>query len=364
VRAAVVRAVDELSIEEIDTPDPGTGEVLVRLVATGICHTDLSALRGGLPTALPAVLGHEGVGVVEKVGPGVRLTRPGDHVVMTVTNSCGTCFQCLRDEPSLCEVAMAVVFGGTMLDGTTRLRQGGEPLFHFFCQSSFAEYAVVPERSAIPVRKDAPLDVLASLACGAMTGIGAITRRANVPFGASVLIVGAGGVGLAAVMAARAVGASPIIVADIVDGRLTKARSLGATHTVNTRERDLAASTMAVTTRGVDYAFDAVGTGDTLEQAFAATRPGGQVVAIGIMDSSTIVSIDLYSLIMQKSLTGTIGGSVNPFVDVPAAVDLYMEGRLPLDELVSRRYALDDLGKAFAAMEDGSLEGRGVVTFT
>lgn len=364
MKAAVARGVDELSIEDIDTPDPGPGEVLIRLVATGVCHTDLSALRGHVPTAMPVVLGHEGAGVVEKVGPGVSLSKPGDHVVTTITNSCVSCYQCLSGHPSLCEVGTQVIFGGTMLDGTSRLHKGNEMLFHFFCQSSFAEYAVLPERSAVPVRKDAPLDVVASLACGAMTGIGAVTRRAKVPAGAGVLIVGAGGVGLAAVMAARAVGASPIIVADLVDHRLELAESFGATHTINTSERDLVAGVIGITTRGVDFAFDAVGAPGTLEQAFGAARPGGNVVAIGIMDVGATVTIDLFSLIMQKSLTGTMGGSVSPFIDIPAVVDLYMDGRLPLDRLVSARYELDDLDKAFAAMEDGSLEGRGVVVFS
>jgi Zn-dependent alcohol dehydrogenase len=364
VKAAVSRGINELAIEEIDTPDPGSGEVLIRLVATGVCHTDLSALRGHLPTAMPVVLGHEGAGVVEKVGPGVTSLKVGQHIVTTTTNSCGDCFYCVAGEPSLCEPAMQVIFGGTMLDGTTRLRKGSETLFHFFCQSSFAEYAVVPERSAVPVRDDAPLEVIASLACGAMTGIGAVARRAKVPAGSSVVIVGAGGVGLATVMAAHAVGASPIIVADLVDSRLALAASLGATHTVNTSERDLAATVMGITKRGADYGFDAVGASGTLEQALAAVRPGGHVVAIGINDFSAIASVDLYSLILQKSLTGTMGGSINPRRDIPPVVDLFMEGRLPLDRLVSTTYPLEQLDTAFASMEDGSLEGRAVVVFS
>jgi Zn-dependent alcohol dehydrogenase len=364
MKAAVARNVDELSIEDIDTPDPGPGEVLIRLVATGVCHTDLSALRGNLPTALPAVLGHEGAGVVEKVGPGVTMSKPGDHVVTTIANSCGKCYQCLNGSPSVCEVALGVIFGGTMMDGTTRLSKGDETLFHFFCQSSFAEYAVLPERSAVPVRKDAPLDVIACLACGAMTGIGAVTRRAKVPAGANVVVIGAGGVGLATVMAARAAGAATIIVSDLSDSKLELAKRLGATHTVNTSERDLVAAVMGVTERGADYAFDAVGAPGTIEAAFGAVRSGGHVVGIGIMSAQGTATIDLFSLILQKSLTGTSAGSVSPFLDIPWAVDLFMDGRLPLDQLVSTRYQLDDLDKAFSAMEDGTLEGRGVVVFS
>jgi Zn-dependent alcohol dehydrogenase len=250
-----------------------------------------------------------------------------------------------------------------MLDGTTRLRKGSETIFHFFCQSSFAEYAVLPERSAVPVRPDAPLEVIASLACGAMTGLGAVMRRARVPAGAGVLIVGAGGVGLAAVMAAHAAGASPIIVSDLVDSRLELARSFGATHTINTSERDLVSTVMSITTRGVDYAFDAVGAPGTLEDAFAAARFGGHVVAIGIMDFSQLVTVDVNSFIQQKTLTGTMGGSIVPARDIPAFVDLYMDGRLPLDRLVGHRYDLDHLDEAFAAMENGTSQGRGVVVF-
>jgi Zn-dependent alcohol dehydrogenase len=329
-----------------------------------VCHTDLSALRGNLPTAMPVVLGHEGAGVVEKVGPGVTRLKPGQHVVTTITNSCGDCVYCTSGEPSLCEPAMQVIFGGTMLDGTTRLRKGSETLFHFFCQSSFAEYAVVHERTAVPVRDDAPLEVVASLACGAMTGFGAVNRRAKVPAGSSVVIVGAGGVGLATVMAAHAAGASPIIVSDLVDSRLKLAESLGATHTVNTTERSLSATVMGITTRGADYGFDAVGGTGTLEQALAAVRAGGEVVCIGINDFSSIASIDLYSLIQQKSITGTMGGSINPQRDIPPVVDLFMDGRLPLDRLVSQTFELEQLETAFAAMEDGTLEGRGVVVFS
>jgi Zn-dependent alcohol dehydrogenase len=363
VKAAVTRDIGELSVEEIDRPEPLAGEVLVRMVATGVCHTDLSALHGHLPTAMPVVLGHEGAGVVEKVGPGVSTVKPGDHVVCSIVNSCGSCFHCLAGRFALCEVALQVDFGGSMLDGTSRLRCGDEQLYHFFCQSSFAEYAVVSARSAVPVRKDAPLEMIASLGCGAMTGIGAVTRRAQVAAGSSVVIIGAGGVGLAALLAARAVGASPIIVADIVDQHLELAGELGATHVVNTQKQDLVSAVQAVTVRGADYAFDAVGAPGTLETAFAAVRSGGEVVAIGIMNVANTVTIDTFSLILQKRLTGTTGGSINPFADIPGVIDLFLDGRLPLDRLVSRQFALEDLGQALKELESGNLDARGVVVF-
>lgn len=363
MKAAVVRAPGELSIEQIDDPaPPGPGEVLIRLVATGVCHTDLSFLRGNVPVPLPAVLGHEGAGVVEAVGPGVDTPAVGDHVVVSIVVSCGACYQCLIGNLPLCETGSQVAFGGTMMDGTTRLSANGEDLYHVFCQSTFAEYAVVPARSAVPVAKDVPLDKISVLGCGASTGIGAVIRRAAVPSGSSVLIVGSGGVGLAAIMGAKAAGASTIIAADINAAALERARTLGATHSVDTTANDLVSSVLNITTRGADFAFDAVGTPDTLESAFQGVRPGGEVVAIGLMHLAHTVNIDIFSLLLQKRLTGTYAGSINPQIDIPPMVDLFQQGRLPLDQLVSASYKLDDLPQAFEDMEAGRI-GRGVVLF-
>lgn len=363
MKAAVVRTPGELRIEDIDNPSgPGPGEVLVRMVATGICHTDLSFLRGNVPVPLPVVLGHEGAGVVEAVGAGVTHVAVGDHVVVSIVVSCGQCYQCNIGNLPLCEIGSQVAFGGTMLDGTTRLSAGGEDLYHVFCQSTFAEYAVVPARSAVPVAKDVPLDKVSVLGCGASTGIGAVLRRAQVPGGSSVLVVGSGGVGLAAIMGARVAGASTIIAADINDAALERAKALGATHTINTSGQDLVGSVIAITERGADYAFDAVGTSETLEGSFQAVRPGGEVVAIGLMHLANTVNIDIFSLLLQKGLTGTYAGSISPQADIPPMVDLFQQGRLPLDHLVSASYKLDELPQAFEDMEAGKI-GRGVVIF-
>jgi Zn-dependent alcohol dehydrogenase len=361
MKAAVVRSPGELTIEEIDAPAaPKAGEVLVRMVATGICHTDLSLLRGNIPVPLPLVLGHEGAGVVEAVGDGVTNVSMGDHVVVSIVVSCGQCYQCNIGNLPLCEIGSQVAFGGTMLDGTTRLSANGEDLYHIFCQSSFAEYAVVPARSAVPVSKDVPLDKISILGCGASTGIGAVLRRARVPGGSSVVVVGSGGVGLSAIMGAKAAGASRIIAADINDTALERAKSLGATHTVNTSRSDLVGSVIGITERGADFAFDAVGTSETLESAFQAVRPGGEVVAIGLTHIANTVNIDMFSLLLQKRLTGTYAGSISPQADIPPMVELFQQGRLPLDELVSAGYKLDELPQAFEDMEAGKI-GRGVV---
>jgi Zn-dependent alcohol dehydrogenase len=361
MKAAVVRAPGELTIEEIDAPSaPRAGEVLVRMVATGICHTDLSFLRGNVPVPLPAVLGHEGAGVVEAVGEGVTTIAVGDHVVVSIVVSCGQCHQCNLGNLPLCEIGSQVSFGGTMLDGTTRLSSNGEDMYHVFCQSTFAEYAVVSARSVVPVGKDVPLDKVSVLGCGASTGIGAVLRRAQVPGGSSVLVVGAGGVGLATIMGAKVAGASTIIAADLNDAALERAKALGATHAVNTSRADLVGSVTNITTRGADYAFDAVGTPETLESAFQSVRPGGDVVAIGLMHLANLVTIDMFSLLLQKRLTGTYAGSISPQVDIPPMVELFQQGRLPLDQLVSASYKINELGQAFADMEAGKI-GRGVV---
>jgi Zn-dependent alcohol dehydrogenase len=212
------------------------------------------------------------------------------------------------------------------------------------------------------VARDVPLDKVSVLGCGASTGIGAVIRRAAVPSGSSVLVVGAGGVGLAAIMGAKAAGASTIIAADLNVAALDRARKLGATHTVDVNTDDLVNSVINITTRGADFAFDAVGTSQTLESAFQAVRPGGEVVAIGLMHLANTVTIDIFSLLLQKRLTGTYAGSITPQIDIPPMVELFQQGRLPLDELVSASYKLDDLPQAFEDMEAGRI-GRGVVLF-
>ena len=362
MKAAVVRNVNEIAIEDIDIPQPAAGEVLVRMVASGVCHTDLSLLRGLFPVAMPMVLGHEGSGIVEELGSGVTGVAVGDSVVLSMMVACGACQACLRGQPAICERGMGTALSGLMPDGTRRLRRGDETFASCFCQSSLAEYAVVPAQAVVPIRKDAPLETVAVLGCGAMTGIGAVTRRAQVRPGATVLVIGAGGVGLSAVMAARAAGATMIIAVDILDAKLDTARELGATHTVNSKERNVPATVQEIAGLGVDHAFDAVGADGTLEVAFQCLRPGGEAVAIGAVSVTNTCTVDFISLLMEKRLTGTYGGSIIPRVDIPAAVDLFMDGRLPLDRLVSRTYTLDTLGQLIEDMDGGRIT-KGVVTF-
>jgi Zn-dependent alcohol dehydrogenase len=362
MRAAVMRQPGSVSIEEIDKPVPAMGEVLVRLVATGICHTDRSMVSGAIPAPEPLVLGHEGAGVVEATGPGVQGVAPGDHAVLSIVVSCGSCYQCGLGNYSICEVGSLMSPGGLMLDGTTRLRSGDEEIYSMLCQSSLADYAVVPANCAVPIRKDVPLTVASLLACGAGTGFGAVVRRADVRPGANVVVIGCGGVGLAAVMAARVRGATRVIAVDPSPQARALAEKVGATHALDPQRDRVLREVMSLTGRGADAAFDAVGKAGTVELAFQCVRAGGDVVAIGIDDATNEVQLDLYSLLMQKRVTGTFAGSLIPRIDIPAALDLYMDGRLPLDMIISETHSLDEVPRLLST--DSTLPpGRAVVCF-
>jgi Zn-dependent alcohol dehydrogenase len=360
MRAAVSREVDQIAIEELEEPTPRGGEVKVRLVATGLCHTDLSVLSGHLPSPRPIVLGHEGAGIIEEVGSGVEELAVGDHVICSIVTSCGSCFQCRRGEAALCE--RAVAFAGTMLDGTTRLRRADEDIHVLFCQGTFAEHAIVPASAVVKIREDAPLERLAGLGCALSTGLGAAIVRAEVRPGSSVVVIGAGGVGLATMMGAQVSGATRIIAIDLAEHKLARARDLGlATDTVCGSGPEVAEAVRGLTGgRGADYGFDAVGANGTLETALQSVRPGGLAVAIGVMDATVTATVDLFGFLMHKRLTGTYAGSIVPQRDIPMFVDLYMQGRLPLDALTDATYALDELPKALSQLAANEIT-KGVV---
>ncbi|WP_223843066.1 zinc-binding dehydrogenase [Amycolatopsis methanolica] len=358
----MTREPGSVSIEEIDKPVPAMGEVLVRLAATGICHTDLSMVSGALPAPLPFVPGHEGAGVVEATGPGVEDVGVGDHVVLSIVVSCGSCYQCGLGNLSICEVGSAMAPGGLLLDGTTRLSNGGEEFHSLLCQSSLAEYAVVPSNSAVPIPKDIPFPVASLLACGGGTGFGAVVRRTTLWIGSSVVVIGCGGVGLTAIMAAKVRGATTIIAVDPSAGARAMAEKVGATHVLDPDGDRVLRSVMELTGRGADVAIDAVGRKGTVETAFQSIRAGGEVVAVGIDDASNEVELDLYGFMMQKRVTGTYAGSLVPRIDIPAALALYRDGRLPLDVLVSETYTLDDV-PGLLTNEIRLPPGRAVVCF-
>lgn len=344
MRAVVLREPGQVAVEEIDRPTPGMDEILVRLKATGVCHTDKTMATGGIPAPVPMVLGHEGAGIVEEIGPGVQNVAVGDRVVLSIVAFCGTCYQCSLGNRSICEVGSVMSPGGLMLDGTTRLTKGAEDLHSLLCQSSLAEYAVVSATSAVPFGSEVPFEVASLLACGAGTGYGAVTKRADVFPGASAVVIGCGGVGLASIMALRVQGATTIIGVDPSAEARQLAEKVGATHTLDpTKDRILREVTALTGGRGADFAYDAVGMEGTTTLAFQSVRPGGDVVAIGVADATNEVTVDLYSLLMQKRLSGTYAGSLSPQIDIPGALELYRQGRLPLELLVTETIALDDV---------------------
>jgi Zn-dependent alcohol dehydrogenase len=360
MRAAVVRKPGTIEIEQIDRPRPGPGEVLVKVVATGVCRSDLSAFLGKVPVPLPVVLGHEGAGIVEELGAGVDDLEPGDHVVMSITPGCGMCFQCQSGSFGLCERAAGRSIGGVLANGAIRISKGDEQLHHFLFQSSFAEYAVIARWSAVKIDSDLSLEVASLVACGVITAYGAVARKAKVGLGESVLVIGAGGVGLSVIMTAAASGASPIICADTKPEACALAMELGATHTVVVGpDVDLPSIVMDLTGHGVDHAFDVVGTSPTITTAFNCLRAGGQAVAIGLSETTAVGSISLQGLIAERRLTGTTNGSIRPQVDIPAVLRLYREGRFPLDHLITRRYSLEGVGDALGDLEGGT--GRGMI---
>ena len=362
VTAAVLYDVRKpLVVEDVDLLEPGPHEVLVRWKANGVCHSDLHVMTGDYPHPLPVVLGHEAAGIVEKIGPGVETVAPGDHVCSSYIPSCGKCWYCIGGQPTMC--ALRDKPRWFMLDGTPRLQKNGQGLHHFLQVSGYATHAVLPDVSVIPIRKDAPLDVVCLVSCGVLAGAGPVFNRAKVPPGASVAVWGCGGVGLNTIQAARLVGAGKIIAVDVVKQKLEWAQEFGATHVVDASADDPVARVQALSgTGGVDYAFEVVGTQKTIEQALLATHRGGTCVIVGVSPAGTKVSVDPSLFLQQRVLTGSSFGAGHQRTDVPMLIDLYMSGRYRLDELITRRVALGELNHAFDLMLRGEVK-RSVVVY-
>jgi Zn-dependent alcohol dehydrogenase len=360
MKAVVCYAPGDVRVEEIDDPSPSTGEIKLKVAAVGVCHTDLNFTSGSVPVPYPIVLGHEAAGVVTEVGAGVTSVQVGDHVVCSIIGPCERCFQCLHDNFGLCE--KTPLFTGKMLDGTTRLSKAGSPLHTLHYQGSYAEYAVVPERFVVPIRRDAPLDVVCGLACGVATGLGAAMVRARVQAGSSVVVVGSGGVGLSTMMGAHFSGAATIIAVDLVARKIQKALDLGvATHGVDASTQDPVAAVLELTEgRGADYGFDAVGVNGTLDQVVAATRPGATCVVIGRALGVVEITLDTSTLLRQRILTGTFGGSINPRRHIPEFVELCLQGRLDIGGILDTRYSIDEAPQALDDLHHGRIT-RGVI---
>jgi S-(hydroxymethyl)glutathione dehydrogenase / alcohol dehydrogenase len=355
VKAAVLYDFNTpLRIEEVETDPPRRGEVLVRFAASGVCHSDLHTVLGVHKAVLPAVLGHEGAGVVEQVGDDVRSVTPGDHVIVTWLPYCGGCRFCLSGRPQLCD-DLAWSDAGLMRDGTMRFHRNGERIHHYGSVSSFAERAVVPEQTVIPVDRSLPLTELALMGCAVMTGVGAVLRTAAVRPGDTVAVVGCGGVGLSVVQGARIAGASRIVAVDVVAEKLELARELGATDGVDGRD-DPVAQLHELIPGGVDHSFEALGRPQTIETAIRLSGRGGQTVLVGMAPPDATVGFDALTMTLEeRTIKGCWYGSVRPPTDYPVLVDLYRRGELRLDALVSRTCGIDDVNDAFERMERGEV---------
>ncbi len=357
-RAAVARQVGEpLTVEEIELADPGPRDVVVRLAASGVCHSDLSVKNGSIPFMFPTVLGHEGAGVVESVGEAVSRVAPGDHVVLTWMPPCRRCYWCLAGQPMLCENGLSEALGGeyATLDGQKLIRGLGT--------ATFAERTLVPEGEAVPIDRSVPLELAALVGCALSTGIGAVWRTAQVRPGTSVAVIGCGGVGLSVIQGARLAGAGLIVAADPVPTKLDMAKALGATVTVDAAGDTVAGVRQATDGRGADTVFEVVGRATTIRAAFAATRRGGTTVLVGAGSPQEQVTFDAMELFVDgKTVTGCVYGSTDPDRDFPALVELVRTGAVDATSLVTQRIALDEVNEAFDAMEAGTV-ARSVIVF-
>ena len=353
--AAVIEAPGkDFVVETVQLAAPGPSEVLVRIEASGVCHSDWNAATGASATPMPAVLGHEGGGIVERIGTAVTRVAPGDKVVLSWLPTCGVCPACMRGDLSLCANSTTYMGKGALPSGEVRLSRGSSPLYHYSYLSTFARHAVVDERSCVVLAEDADLEAACLVGCAVTTGVGAVFNKAKVVPGSSVIVFGGGGVGLSAVMAAKFSGATTIVVVDPVASKRELAAVLGATATVDGRDANLAEELRELCGGGADYALEAAGLPALATIAFNAIRPGGMVVLVGVPADGETVSFPGNVLVRsEKIVTGTFYGSARPALDMPLIMRLYADGSFPLDRFVSKRYPLSGVNDAFAAMLEG-----------
>lgn len=345
-----------LSIEEVDLDPPGAGEVLVRVRAAGLCHSDLSVINGDRPRPMPMALGHEAAGEVEDVGPGVSDLKRGDRVVMVFVPSCGHCLPCMEGRPALCEPGAAANGQGALISGARRFRRGTQEIYHHVGVSAFAERTVVSRNSLVKIAPDLPFETAALFGCAVLTGVGAVINTANVRAGASVAVVGLGGVGLNALLAARLCGAARIVALDVLPDKLALARELGATDAVDAADPDAAAKVREITAGGADYAFEMVGSVKAMALAYRVTRRGGTTVSAGLAHPDHTFALPQVNLVAEeRTVKGSYVGSCVPLRDVPRYIALYRQGLLPVDKLVSGRIGFDQINVAFDRLAEGSV---------
>lgn len=343
-----------LEIREVDLAPPGPGEVLVKVVAAGICHSDLSIINGDRPRDTPIVLGHEAAGIIAGLGEGVTDLAVGDHVVMLFVPGCGSCLPCAEGRPVLCEPAAQAGVAGTLLSGAKRLSQDGQPIAHFMGVSAFAEHAVLSRRGVHKIDKSVPLELAALFGCAVMTGVGAVANTAKVSPGQTVAVVGLGGVGLSSVMGAAAAGAARVVAIDLNADKLAMAREFGATHTVNAGDADAVQQVRDLTGGGVDHAFEMVGSAKALEMAYRVTRRGGQTITAGLPANAQAISLPVWHLVAEeRTLKGSYMGSCIPRRDIGRYLALHAAGKLPVDKLVTGYLTLDQINEGFDRLAHG-----------
>tara|TARA_B100000686_G_scaffold352234_1_gene453497 strand:- start:1510 stop:2604 length:1095 start_codon:yes stop_codon:yes gene_type:complete len=359
--AVLYKTNDPMVVESLDLEEPKEGEVLVRLAAAGVCYSDYHLITGEWTHPLPAVFGHEGAGVVEEVGPGVKKIKPGQHVVLNFRANCGGCKYCTIGRPVLCNGIEAPRY--TMFDGTSRLHKGGQTIHAFARTACFSEYVVVPESGAVPIRLDMPLDKACLVGCAVSTGVGSVINTAKVKAGATVVVIGCGGVGLNVIQGASLVGAGRIIAVDILDNKLEYAREFGATHFVNSNKADGVQEVLELSDGGADYVFEVIGRSNTIESGYQMLGLGGTLIIVGMTDEESTININALSVPRnERVIIGSWYGSTRPWVDLPKFTDLYMDGKLKIDPLISRRYSLDDINEAFGALISGEV-ARSIIIF-
>jgi S-(hydroxymethyl)glutathione dehydrogenase/alcohol dehydrogenase len=359
MKAAVFREVGQpLEIEDIAISKPGPREVLVKTAAAGVCHSDLHFIEGLYPGQSPMVLGHESAGVVEQVGSDVTYVQPGDHVITCLSVFCGHCESCLTGHMSLC--ANPETRRGR--EDEPRLSKEGGVVHQFANLSSFAEQMLIHEHGLVKIREDMPLDRAALIGCGVTTGVGSVVHTAGVEPGSTVAVIGCGGVGLSCINGAALAGAGKVIAIDMVDSKLEMSKDFGATHVVNGSAGDVVEQVRELTGGGVQYSFEAIGLKDTAEQAFSMLRPGGTATVIGMIPVGVKIELMGSAFLQEKKIQGSMMGSNRFRVDMPRFIDFYLQGKLHLDQMISKRIPLENIMDAFADMKTGEV-ARSVIVF-
>lgn len=343
-----------LEITDVELAPPGPGEVLLRMKAAGLCHSDLSVIDGNRPRPVPMALGHEGAGVVEEIGAGVTDLVVGDHVVTAFVPSCGHCMPCESGRPALCEPGLAANTAGTLLGGARRITHGGAPIHHHLGVSAFAEYATVSRNSVVKVDRSLGFAEAAVFGCAVITGTGAVINTADLPLHRSVAVIGLGGVGLAALLGARVREAQTIVAVDLSEKKLSLAKSLGATHTFDAASGDVVEAIRAATKGGVEYAFEMAGSVKAMELAYKITRRGGTTVTAGLSHPQAMFSVPHVGIVAEeRTIKGSYLGSCVPARDIPRYVEWYQQGKLPVDRLLSETIALEEINAGFDRLASG-----------